>query len=209
MTGPRTALLVVDMQNAFLMEGVGHNVIAPARDIVPNVNRLAAAVRPLGGTVIWIQATADERLVADWSVMHDMMTPEARERRIRSTWRGSPGHQLWSGLDVHAGDPIVEKSRYSAFIQGSSDIEALLRGRGIDTVIVTGTVTGVCCESTARDAMMRNFRTIMISDANAARTDEEHNAALCAFYHTFGDVMSTDEAIGYLTANRPAARAAG
>jgi ureidoacrylate peracid hydrolase len=210
MIGPRTALLVVDMQNAFLMEGVGHNVIAPARDIVPNVNRLASAMRRLGGTVIWIQATADESVVADWTVMHDdMMTPEARERRIRSTWRGSPGHKLWSELDVRPGDPIIEKSRYSAFIQGSSDIEQVLRDRGIDTVIVTGTVTGVCCESTARDAMMRNFRTVMITDANAARTDEEHNAALCAFYHTFGDVMSTDEAIGYLTANRPAARAAG
>ncbi|MGE5537267.1 MAG: isochorismatase family protein [Gemmatimonas sp.] len=205
MTGPRTALLVVDMQNAFLMDGVGHNVIAPARDIVPNINRLASALRPLGGTVVWIQATADERAVAEWSVMHDdMMTPDARDKRIKSTWRGSLGHRLWAELDVRPGDPIVEKSRYSAFIQGSSDIEALLRSRGIDTVIVTGTVTGVCCESTARDAMMRNFRTIMITDANAARTDDEHNRALCAFYHTFGDVMSTDEAIEYLTINTAA-----
>jgi ureidoacrylate peracid hydrolase len=210
MTGPRTALLVVDMQNAFLMDGVGHNVVAPARDIVPNINRLASALRPVGGTVVWIQATADDKAVAEWSVMHDeLMTPEARERRIKSTWRGSLGHKLWAELDVRAGDPIVEKSRYSAFIQGSSDIEALLRGRGIDTVIVTGTVTGVCCESTARDAMMRNFRTIMITDANASRTDAEHNAALCAFYHTFGDIMSTDEAIEYLTAGSAAARAAG
>jgi ureidoacrylate peracid hydrolase len=210
MTGPRTALLVVDMQNAFLMDGVGHNVIPAARDIVPNINRLASSVRGSGGTVIWIQATADERAVADWSVMHDeMMTPEARERRIKSTWRGSLGHKLWAELDVRLVDPIVEKSRYSAFIQGSSEIEHVLRARGINTVIVTGTVTGVCCESTARDAMMRNFRTVMITDANAARTDEEHNAALCAFYHTFGDVMSTDEAVGYLTANSPAARAVG
>jgi ureidoacrylate peracid hydrolase len=202
MVGPRTALLVVDMQNAFLMEGVGHNVVAQARDIVPTVNRLAAAVREHRGTVVWIQATASDEALRDWSVLHDgMMTPEARERRIKSTWRGSLGHQLWSGLDVRPGDPIVEKSRYSAFIQGSSDIETLLHGCGIDTVLVTGTVTGVCCESTARDAMMRNFRTVMIADANASRTDAEHNASLVAFYHTFGDVMMADEAIGYLAAN--------
>jgi ureidoacrylate peracid hydrolase len=202
MVGPRTALLVVDMQNAFLMDGVGHNVVAPARDIVPNINRLAAALRGHGGTVVWIQATASDKAIADWSVFHDeMMLPEVRKRRIQSTWRGSLGHQLWAELDVRPGDPIVEKIHYSAFIQGSSDIEALLRGRGIDTVLVTGTVTGVCCESTARDAMMRNFRTVMIADANASRTDAEHNAALSAFYHTFGDVMTTDEAIGYLSAN--------
>jgi ureidoacrylate peracid hydrolase len=202
MIGPRTALLVVDMQNAFLMDGVGHNIVAPARDIVPNINRLASALRDHGGTVVWIQATASDKAVADWSVFHDqMMTPEARERRIKSTWRGSEGHKLWSELDVKAGDPIVEKIHYSAFIQGSSDIEPMLRGRGIDTVLVTGTVTGVCCESTARDAMMRNFRTVMIADANASRTDAEHNAALVAFYHTFGDVMTTGEAIGYLAAN--------
>jgi ureidoacrylate peracid hydrolase len=140
-------------------------------------------------------------------VFHDqMMTPDVRDRRVKSTWRGSEGHKLWSELDVKAGDQIVEKIHYSAFIQGSSDIEALLRGRGLDTVLVTGTVTGVCCESTARDAMMRNFRTVMIADATAARTDEEHNASLAAFYHTFGDVMTTDEAIGYLAANAEGAK---
>jgi ureidoacrylate peracid hydrolase len=207
MVGPRTALLVVDMQNAFLKEGVGHNVVATARDIVPNVNRLASALRAHNGTVVWIQATASDKALADWSVFHDqMMTPDVRDRRVKSTWRGSEGHKLWSELDVKAGDQIVEKIHYSAFIQGSSDIEALLRGRGLDTVLVTGTVTGVCCESTARDAMMRNFRTVMIADATAARTDEEHNASLAAFYHTFGDVMTTDEAIGYLAANAEGAK---
>ncbi len=71
-------------------------------------------------------------------------------------------------------------------------------------MIVTGTGTGVCCESTARDAMMRNFKTIMITDGNAAKTDSEHNAALIAFYRNFGDIMSTDEVIGYMTRNAQA-----
>src|SRR5205823_6007906 len=97
------------------------------------------------------------------------------------------------------GDLIVEKNRFSAFIQGSSNLAELLRARGIDTILVTGTVTGVCCESTARDAMMLNFKTVMVSDGNAAMTDEDHNASLAAFYLTFGDVMSTDMLIACLT----------
>jgi ureidoacrylate peracid hydrolase len=192
----QTALLVVDMQNAFLMDGVGHNVIPKAREIVPNINRLAAGLRDAGGLVIWIQMVASDAAIAEWSVFHDeLMTPEARARRIASTRPGSIGCELWSGLDVRPADARVEKTRYSAFIQGSSTIEQLLRSRGIDTVLVSGTVTGVCCESTARDAMMRNFRSVMVSDANAARTDDDHNAALVSFYLTFGDVLSTDECL--------------
>ena len=68
----------------------------------------------------------------------------------------------------------------------------MLRERGLDTLLITGTVTNVCCESTARDAMMLNFKTIMMTDGNAAITDEDHNAALSNFYLTFGDIMSTD-----------------
>jgi ureidoacrylate peracid hydrolase len=105
------------------------------------------------------------------------------------------------GLDVQADDLLVQKTRFSAFIQGASNLEALLRSRGIDTVIITGTVTNICCESTARDAMMRNFRTIMVTDANAAENDELHNASLIAFYLKFGDIMPTDMIIGSLNAN--------
>ena len=75
----------------------------------------------------------------------------------------------------------------------------MLRGTGIDTILVAGTKTNVCCESTARDAMMRNFRTIMVTDGNAATSDELHNASLSAFYLKFGDIMPTDMIIASLT----------
>ena len=67
-----------------------------------------------------------------------------------------------------------------------------LRSRGFDTLLITGTVTNVCCESSARDANMTNFRTILVSDGNAALSQAEHDASLTAFYNTFGDVMDTD-----------------
>src|SRR5260370_41342471 len=76
-----------------------------------------------------------------------------------------------------------------------------LCARGLDTVLVTGTVTNVCCESTARDAMMLNFKTIMVTDGNAAATDTDHAASLIAFYLAFGDIMSTDMLIGCLKRN--------
>jgi ureidoacrylate peracid hydrolase len=93
-------------------------------------------------------------------------------------------------MDARPEDEIVEKHRYSAFIQGSGDLEARLRARGFDTVLITGTVTSVCCESTARDAMMRDFRTVMVSDGCAAATDSEHAAALLGFHLFFGDVLT-------------------
>jgi ureidoacrylate peracid hydrolase len=70
-----------------------------------------------------------------------------------------------------------------------------------DMTVQKCTMTNVCCESSARDAMMMNFHTIMVSDANAAATDEEHNASLINFYVTFGDVMDTDFLIGCLERN--------
>jgi ureidoacrylate peracid hydrolase len=87
---------------------------------------------------------------------------------------------------------------------GTSELPDRLRGRGFDTVLITGTVTNVCCESSARDANMTNFRTIMVSDGNAALTQELHDASLTAFYLTFGDVMDTDMVIDSLRRARPA-----
>jgi ureidoacrylate peracid hydrolase len=202
---PRTtALLVIDLQNAFMMDGVAHSLSTTALAIVPNVNRIAAALRGTGGLVVWIQNVDTEESHKSWSVYRELLTPERRARRTEAMRAGSLGHELWGELDVRPSDLTVKKERFSAFIQGSSDLEQQLRSRGIDTVVVTGTDTAVCCESTARDAMMRNFKTIMVSDANASKTDAEHNAALAAFYRNFGDVMSSDQLIGYINANSSA-----
>jgi ureidoacrylate peracid hydrolase len=90
----------------------------------------------------------------------------------------------------------VLKTRFSAFIQGSSPIDELLRQLGVDTIVVAGTLTNRCCESSARDAMMLGYKVVFVEDANAAVSDEEHVAALINVATAFGDVRTTDAATG-------------
>jgi ureidoacrylate peracid hydrolase len=197
----KSALVVVDMQNAFMLPGVAHSLCPMAEKIVPNINRLAQAVRATGGTVVWIKTTFTQDALESWSTYFAMTSPERVAKRIEALTAGSEGHALWAALEVQPDDLIVEKNRFSAFIQGSSNLAAVLRDRGLDTVMITGTVTNVCCESTARDAMMLNFKTIMVTDGNAATNDDDHNASLVAFYLTFGDIMPTEMLVGCLERN--------
>ncbi len=200
----RTALVVIDLQHAFMNDAVGFAVVPAARAIVPAVNRLAAALRAVGGGVFWIKMTHDQHCLDDWSVAYDLHTPEFREKRIAALSEGGLGHELWPELDVRPEDEIVKKYRYSAFMPGTSELPERLKARGFDTVLIAGTVTNVCCESSARDANMMNFRVIMVSDGNAAFTQAEHDAALAAFYSVFGDVMDTEMIIRGLARSRPA-----
>ena len=188
----KTALVVVELQNGFMVEEVAAAYIPVAVEIVPTVNRLAAAVRRTGGKVFWIKQTIDAASAIAWSEWLAMMTPGTRQNLVGNLAPGSRGHELHPGLEVLPEDEVVLKYRFSAFVQGASDLPERLRQQGYDTVLIAGTVTNVCCESSARDAMMLNFKTIMISDANAARSDADHAAALVSFYVTFGDVMTTE-----------------
>jgi ureidoacrylate peracid hydrolase len=191
----RAALIVVDMQNHFVAEGFPAEVPI-SREIVPNINRVAKAMRAAGGVVVWIQTTATGGL-EHWGNYHShMLTPERRQKRLASLDEGAEGFKLYPALEALPADLRVKKIKYSAFITGSSDIDVQLKGRGIDTLLITGTATNVCCESSARDAMMLDYRVIMLSDANATWTDEEHTATLNSFLLFFGDVMTTEEAIG-------------
>jgi ureidoacrylate peracid hydrolase len=196
LNGPTTALVVIDLQNVFMQPHLALEVPF-AREIVPNVNRLAAAIRAAGGTVAWVQMTFNG-IANSWGAYFQRLSPQLRESVIAQLQRGTEGHALYPELDVQPNDVMAEKTRYSAFIQGASDLDRKLRQRGIDTVVVVGTLTNVCCESTARDAMMLNYKAILVSDANATLTDEEHNAALANVLVTFGDVLSTDETIAGL-----------
>jgi ureidoacrylate peracid hydrolase len=183
----RTALVVIDLQNYFMKGN--------APKIVPAVNRLAAKLRSRGGHVVWVR-NSTEGTLKSWSVKHRFLKkPELQKHRHQEMSKGGDGFKFWHELDIQPGDGKLVKKRFSAFIQGSSPIEKHLRARKIDTILVAGTATNVCCESTARDAMMLNFKVVMVPDALAARSDEVHNASLSNFYSNFGDVQTVDEVL--------------
>jgi ureidoacrylate peracid hydrolase len=194
----RTALLVIDMQTAFCAPGAPAEV-PQARAIVPAINALTRALRKLGCPVVWVlHANTHRNGRSDWELFFNhVVGDEVREQTMAAL---APGQQtVWSELEVSPHDHTVIKNRYSALIAGSSQLERLLRSLGIDTVLIAGTKTNVCCESTARDAMMLDFKTVMLSDCCAALSDEEHRAALENIFQQFGDVSTASEALRKLT----------
>jgi ureidoacrylate peracid hydrolase len=146
----RTALIVIDLQNAFMDEAVGHAVCPMAREIAPTVNRLDSVVRASRGGVFWIKMIADERSAREWSNVNAMLTAESRAQRVAALSEGSKGQELCSDLDMRPEDEIVRKYRFSAFVPATWPYR--LSARGFDTVLIAGTVTNVCCETSALDA---------------------------------------------------------
>lgn len=196
----RTALVIIDMQNAFLAED-GPIPVPAARGIIENVNRAAAQCRDLGLPVIWIRSHHPAG-GADWRHFFDhFVLPERREQAAGALSADAPMSRFHPDMDVRDEDYIVFKNRYSCFIPGSSSLERLLRSQGRDTVLLAGTKTNICVESTARDGMMIDLRMAVLRDATAALSDEEHQAALNVLIQEFADILTVDEAVEELRAN--------
>lgn len=192
----RTALVIIDMQQTFC--GVGSPAEVPAsRGIVGNINALAKAVRAKGGKVIWVtHANTKIGTSSDWSSFYDrFVAADVRARTISANAPRPPREALWHELDTDDADIHITKNRYSALVSGSSQLERTLRSLNLDTLLIGGTKTNVCCESTGRDAMMLDFFPIMVEDCLAALSEEEHLAALETFIQQFGDVMTSAEVI--------------
>ena len=191
-----TALVVIDMQPTFVAQGAPAEVPA-ARGIIATIQRLANAMRPLGVLICWvIHANSQTEEGSDWNGFFNcFVADDLREKTLVSLKPGNPDTLLWHTFETDADDISLFKNRYSALIQGSSDLQKVLNDRGIRNLLVTGTKTNVCCEATARDAMMLDYNTVMISDATAALSDDEHRATLETFIQQFGDVLTADETL--------------
>lgn len=186
----RTALVVVDMVPFFLTEN------SYARGIVPNISTLAHTLRAAGGTVAWVLPGAGKPS----AVNDEFFGPEVAAMFRASGGEGPLRDRVWHEFAVHDEDLLVEKTAASAFFPGRSPLPALLAERDITTVLITGTVANVCCESSARDAGTLGYRVIMVADANAARRDQDLNATLHTVYRTFGDVRPTTEVLKLIAA---------
>lgn len=185
----RTALINVDMQNFFVE---GYEVSAPDGLIIQErINRISAACRKVGVPVIHTRHVfrPDGSNVGILGQFYPAVKGLLAE--------GSEAAQLHPKLHVETDDIILNKPRFGAF--HGTDLELILRSRGIDTVIITGIATNVCCETTAREANVRDFRVFFLNDATATGgigdlTAAEVQRATCATLGLlFAEVLTTDE----------------
>ena len=193
----RTAFAVIDMQNAFVKGKVKADT---ALAVMPTINALAAKVRELGGQVAWVQLQAGD---ADGNSVAELyhkyfFTEKGADGHRSSLTPGEWGYEVCDELDVQDGDIRAWKTRHSAFVPGHGNLHERLQAAGIENLLIGGTVTNFCCETTGRDAMMLDYRAVMVSDCCAARFPEDHSAGLTTFFQSFGDVYSAEEVIDVL-----------
>ena len=186
------ALLIVDMINAFVEKGAVSE-IPKARDIIPNVRLLIDSCHKLSIPVVYANH-AFRKDGLDAGLMFDFF-PELRAGDLND---GSRGTEVYPDLTPTAQDIIVKKSRYSAFY--NTDLDTILRKMKKDTIIISGTVTEVCCESTARDGFFRDYKVLFPSDANASASEFLHQASLQTIEKDFGEVLTTNEILQMLRA---------
>jgi ureidoacrylate peracid hydrolase len=198
----RTALINVDLQNCFVQ---GYPISAPDGPVVlERVNRLAAVCRAAG--ILVIHTSHVLRPDGSNTGVLGEMAPPVREGIIN---KGSESAALHAGLVVDARDILLDKPRFGAF--HGTDLELILRSRGIDTVIISGIATNVCCETTAREAMVRDFHVLFLSDGTTtfglgnASAAELQKATLATLGSLFAQVLTVDEMVQKI---RQAARTA-
>jgi len=197
----RTALINVDLQNCFVE---GYPLSTPdALAVMDRVNRLAVACRVAGIQVIHVSHV----LRADGSNMGMLgeMVPLVKTGIIN---KGAPSAALHKQLAVDTKDILLDKPRFGAF--HGTDLELILRTRSVDTVIISGVTTNVCCETTAREAMVRDFHVVFLSDATATfamgglSAAELQTATLATLGFLSAEVLSVDELIQKLNRGAPA-----
>ena len=175
----RCALLVIDMQRYFF---------SIATPILGNVLSIIEACRSKGIRIIFTRhghrdVSEDGGMLAEWWADH--------------IDHGSKDWELIKALKVSDADIIIDKHRYSVF-HGTGFHESL-KSQKIDELIITGVMTNCCCETTARDAFVRDYRVFFVSDATATINDELHVASLKNLAFGFAYIVSTKLLCGYLS----------
>jgi nicotinamidase-related amidase len=186
---PRTtALVVIDLDEATVADN------DECRCMTETVNALAAAVRQGGGVVAWVlscMSTMPRHFSA-------ILGPDLATRYFNDGQAGGAGTRLWHALQQEPDDVVAIKSGASAFFPGKCNLQPQLAARGVDTILIAGAVTNICCESSARDAVELDYKVILVSDALSGHAHGLHEATLATFYRIFGDVRPTEEVIRLL-----------
>ena len=193
----RTALVIVDMQNCFV---AGSPIAAPLGTVVAGrLNRLAAACRPAGIPVIWTRHVV--RPDGSNTGLLGQLIPPVAAGIINDDAPTAALHPL---MDVRPGDVVLGKPRFGSFY--GTDLELILRSRGIDTIIAGGISTNVCVDTTAREAAVREFRVLFLSDGTAtfdlpdgglgaASAEELQRTACAVMAFGFAEVITVDQVL--------------
>ncbi len=179
----KAALLVIDMQNYFL-DPSSPSFLGAGSAILGNVRKLIEFARTNGVRVIYT------------SHAHH---PEGIDAGVLGWWwgdmciEGSEGSSIHSRIEPKKEEKLIHKHRYSAFY--NTDLETILRCTGMEDLIITGVMTNICCESTARDAYFRDYRVFFVADATATTAEEMHRGTLLNLAYAFAYVTTTDDLI--------------
>jgi ureidoacrylate peracid hydrolase len=186
------AILVIDMLNDFCAEqGMGEREgfdISAVQDMARRLPAFLDAARTAGVQVIFVRNVYSSK---GNKYLSDAWLEQAARKRNGSytlypvCGEGEWGGEYYGGLAPQAGDLEVIKHRFDAF--HNTDLDLILRGRGAKCVILTGCLTNVCVETTARDAFMRDYYVVVASDGTAAYTDLDHDQALNNIDRFFGE----------------------
>lgn len=189
----RTALLAIDMQKEFFVDGVG-SAVEEMRAIIPRVAELQALARDLGMRVIHTRESYRPDM-SDVSAYRRSLGYVGAPRALgRFCIRGEPGHQLVEAVAPQDGEPVVDKPGFNAFHQ--SDLEAILRDAGIERLIFSGVTTQCCVHSTLRDAVDRGYWCLTVADCCAASDEGMHEMTLkmiASESHLFGWICDLAE----------------
>jgi len=196
----RAALVIVDIQNDFChRDGFLGKLGAPlglVQEMVPRLQKLVESARAAKALVVHVVSYHDEEyasvVVTEQKVRngHDLSEGGRRRRDAPYCIRGTFGAELYE-IEPLPGEVIVEKYRYSGF--HGTNLDLVLRGHGIQTVVLTGTATNVCVESTARDVYSHDYYLMMVNDCTATTNAADHEHALRVIDTYFGHVVSSDD----------------
>jgi ureidoacrylate peracid hydrolase len=194
-TPANTAVVVVDMQNIWVHPH-GARYLPASEDIVPRIQELLRYCHGKKIPIVYLHTTKRKDL-ADVGIFADIKPHTHDADNEWSNFEGTPGAEIYEPLKPTDDDILVKKFRYNGFY--GTQLENLLRALGRDTIAITGVATNVCCDSTARDGAMRDFKVVFLSDCSASFSQEEQDATLKNFEKHFGLVMDSRTFVDRIT----------
>jgi ureidoacrylate peracid hydrolase len=186
------ALIVVDVQNDFVSPqgsaGKRGDDVGAAMAMIPNLTRLIDEGRKVGLTIVYIRTTHSE-----WTDTASWIYRTSQKSGLNTCRERTWGAEFYDGIAPLPSERVVIKHRYSAFI--NTDLNTVLKARGIESILVCGVATNVCVETTARDGYMYDYYVTMIDDCSAAYDAKLHMGTLENIRRHFGLVASSDQVI--------------